>query len=47
MQDEPPQRSFLQKFFGTNLPNPGKWDDVTEGSEAARMFMLNTFEGVK
>jgi hypothetical protein len=45
MEDEPPQRSFLQKFFGTNLPNPGKFEDMS--AEANKLFMLDTFEGVK
>lgn len=45
MESEPAQRSFLQKFFGTNLPNPGKFEDLS--SEANKLFTLDTFEGIR
>jgi len=45
MESEPSQRSFLQKFFGTNLPNPGKFEDMS--NEANKIFLLDTFEGVR
>ena len=45
MEGEPVKRSFLQKFFGSNLPNPGKFEDIS--AEANRIFLLETFEGVR
>ena len=35
----------MQKFFGSNLPNPGKFEDIS--AEANRIFLLETFEGVR
>lgn len=45
MEDEPSKRSFFQKFFGSSLPNPGKFEDMS--AEATKLFMLDTFEGVR
>lgn len=37
--------SFFRRLLQSNLPNPGKFEDVN--AESRKIFQIDTFEGIK